>query len=221
MNRPATHLAMLATLLLAACLSCAGVAWAASPAAAPAPPSGTIVEVGHDATVDPDDVVNNAVAVGGDVLIAGTLRGTAVAVGGNVVLLPTAVVLGNAVSIGGHVDREPGSAVQGDVVSTRFGFVGSAASALVGEPVWHPFRAGTFIGWVASTILYALVAVLCALLTPRQVMAVRDRVVHHPGRQSDGELSQPVCSCPSPVCCYSRPWSAARSSSPGCSSWCR
>ncbi len=180
MNRPAVRLAILATLLLAVCLSCAGAALATSPPATPAPPSGTIVEVGHDATVAPEDVADDAVAVGGDVIVAGTLRGSAVAVGGDVVLLPTALVLGNAVSIGGHVDRQPGSAVHGNVVSTRFGFVGSAASALLGEPVWHPFRAGTLLGWVASTILYVLVAVLCALLVPRQVMAVRDRVVAPP-----------------------------------------
>jgi hypothetical protein len=62
----------------------------------------------------------------------------------------------------------------------RFGFVGSAASAVLGEPVWHPFRAGTLLGWVASTILYAFVAVLCTLLVPRQVITVRDRVVQHP-----------------------------------------
>ena len=180
MHRPAARLAILTTLLLAMCLSCASAAVATSPPATPAPHGGTIVEVGHDATVDPDDVVNDAVAVGGDVIVAGTLRGSAVAVGGDVVLLPTALVLGNAVSIGGHVDRQPGSTVHGNVVSTRFGFVGSAASALLGEPVWHPFRAGTLLGWVASTILYVLVAVLCALLVPRQVMAVRDRVVRHP-----------------------------------------
>ena len=70
--------------------------------------------------------------------------------------------------------------MHGNVVSTRFGFVGSTASALLGEPVWHPFRAGTLLGWVASTILYVLVAVLCTLLVPRQVIAVRERVVHHP-----------------------------------------
>jgi hypothetical protein len=125
-------------------------------------------------------VVNSAVAVGGDVIVAGTVRGSAVAVGGDVRLLPTALVLGNAVSIGGRVDREPLSAVHGNVVSTRFGFVGSAAAAVLGEPVWHPFRAGTLLGWVASTILYVLVAVLCTLLVPRQVSAVRGRVVHHP-----------------------------------------
>jgi len=179
-KQPAVRLAILTTLLLAVCLSCVGAALATSPTATPAPPSGTIVEVGHDATVAPEDVANDAVAVGGDVIVAGTLRGTAVAVGGDVVLLPTALVLGNAVSIGGHVDRQPGSAVHGNVVSTRFGFVGSAASALLGEPVWHPFRAGTLLGWVASTILYALVAVLCTLLAPRQVIAVGDRVVQHP-----------------------------------------
>jgi hypothetical protein len=179
-NRPAVRLTILAILLLAVCLGCAGAALAISPPATPAPPSGTIVAVGHDATVAPEDVADDAVAVGGDVIVAGTLRGSAVAVGGDVVLLPTALVLGNAVSIGGHVDRQPGSTVHGNVVSTRFGFVGSAASALLGEPVWHPFRAGTLLGWVASTILYVLVAVLCALLVPRQVMAVRDRAVRHP-----------------------------------------
>lgn len=180
MNRPTTCLAVLATLLLAAWLSCAGTASAASPTATPAPHSGTIFAVGHDVTVAPDDVVNNAVAVGGDVIVAGTVRGSAVAVAGNVVLLPTALVLGNAISMGGRVDRQPGSAVHGHVFSRRFGIVGRAASALLGEPVWHPFRAGTLIGWVASTILYALVAVLCTLFAPRQVTAVRDRVEQHP-----------------------------------------
>jgi hypothetical protein len=179
-NRPTARLAILATLLLAAWLSCAGTASSASPTATPAPHSGTIFAVGHDVTVAPDDVANDAVAVGGDVIVAGTLRGSAVAVAGNVVLLPNALVLGNAISIGGRVDRQPGSVVRGHVYSKRFGLAGRAASALLGEPVWHPFRAGTLVGWVASTILYALVAVLCTLFAPRQVTAVRDRVAQHP-----------------------------------------
>ena len=67
MKQPAVRLAILTTLLLAVCLSCVGAALATSPTATPAPPSGTIVEVGHDATVAPEDVADDAVAVGGDV----------------------------------------------------------------------------------------------------------------------------------------------------------
>ncbi len=106
-------------------------------AAAPASAEGLTVRLGGDVVV-PAGVVHDgsAVAVGGRVLVEGTLRGDAVAVGGDVevwgrvtgsvrvvngvaVLGPAARVDGDVWVGNGRVDRSPGARVGGRVVEGR------------------------------------------------------------------------------------------------------
>jgi len=82
------------------------------------------VTMGGSVRVEKDEVVREAVAIGGDVEVHGTVERDAVAVGGNLVLGPTAVVNGDAVSIGGRLSIDPNASVRGDRVNIGMGFPG-------------------------------------------------------------------------------------------------
>lgn len=74
-----------------------------------------IVKVGENLSVTKDMSVNNAVAIGGTVGVAGEVLNDVVAVGGSVVLKPTARVHGNVVSVGGIIRRDPDAKVAGTI----------------------------------------------------------------------------------------------------------
>ncbi len=76
------------------------------------------VQVGGSVEVEEGEVVDgDAVAVGGNVTIAGEVGGDAVAVGGSIYLKSTAVVKGEVVCIGGTIKRDEGSKVSGQIVN--------------------------------------------------------------------------------------------------------
>lgn len=94
--------------------------------------------IGSTIKVDADEIVADAVSIGGSVKIDGEVTGGAVAVGGpvkvngrvgrdvvavgnRVELGPAAVVDGNVTSVGGQVLREAGSHVGGDISEIRLG----------------------------------------------------------------------------------------------------
>jgi hypothetical protein len=57
----------------------------------------------------------DVVAVGGSVMVDGTVRGSVVAVGGGVRLGDNASVSEDLVTVGGHLSRHPNAVVKGDV----------------------------------------------------------------------------------------------------------
>jgi hypothetical protein len=71
------------------------------------------IAVGGSATVD-GEVTQDVVAVGGPVRINGRVGGEVTSVGGSVHLGPKAVVEGNVTSVGGRIYREPGARIEGD-----------------------------------------------------------------------------------------------------------
>jgi hypothetical protein len=73
---------------------------------------GDAVAVGGNAYVD-GTVEGDAVAVGGTVEVRGHVAGSVRAAGGNVVLYSTAIVGGEATAVGGTVWREPGASIGG------------------------------------------------------------------------------------------------------------
>lgn len=83
--------------------------------------------------VNEDEILDNVISFGGEILIKGKVRESAVAFGGSIVvegevgdvvlgfgsditLKSTAVVKGDVVSLGGFLEKEPGSLVEGDSV---------------------------------------------------------------------------------------------------------
>ena len=69
-------------------------------AAEPAHPGEDRVVVGNSLVIGPDEIVENAVAVGGQLDIQGQVTGNAVAVGGDLTIHPGAIVENDAVSVG-------------------------------------------------------------------------------------------------------------------------
>lgn len=75
------------------------------------------VVMGHPLTIGPDDTVDDAIAIGGPLLVQGHVQGAAVSIGNQVTLAPTATVDGDLVAIGGQVKIEPGATLRGSQVN--------------------------------------------------------------------------------------------------------
>ena len=95
-----------------------------------------IFKMGTDVIVPEQQVMTDAVAIGGDVTILnqGQVTNDAVAIGGDVILKPNARVGGDAVAIGGEIVKEEGAMVAGSefvmfsqaqVLFERFGLLGT------------------------------------------------------------------------------------------------
>lgn len=74
---------------------------------------------GEDLEIGEEEVVDSAVATGGNLIVRGRIRNDAVAVGGNVTMKPGSHVDGDAVAIGGKVTVERGAVLRGN--RTSFG----------------------------------------------------------------------------------------------------
>ena len=137
-----------------------------------------IVKIGGDIVVEEEMTIRNAVAVGGDVEVKGQVAGTAVSIGGSVVLAPTAVVRGDAVSIGGSVEEERGAQIEGTIVETGVeidipGFVSPDEWEWGRERNWARFLWGVRIATLLGFLVLALVLVA---VVPTPFAAVGDAV---------------------------------------------
>ena len=129
-----------------------------------------VVRVGSSISVGPDEVVGDAVcvggsihmagmasgdlvAVGGSVQVDGTVRGDVVVVGGSLRLGPAAVVHGNVSLVGGKLQRDPAAKVAGEVSNVpMMGSAGGLAMLLFG-----PFLFMLVVGVVLSVLCMAVV----------------------------------------------------------------
>jgi len=75
------------------------------------------VVMGHPLTIGPADTVDDAIAIGGPLLVQGHVQGAAVSIGNQVTLAPTATVDGDVVAIGGQMTIEPGATLRGSQVN--------------------------------------------------------------------------------------------------------
>lgn len=94
------------------------------------------VAFGQPLRIEKDDKVKDAVSIGGPVTVAGHVRGSAVSIGGSVVLEPGAVVE-EAVSVGGTIDVQPGAILHGNRVAIS-GSLGAVIAKLSGLMVNAP-----------------------------------------------------------------------------------
>ena len=143
------------------------------------------VQVGGNVTVQTNQTVNDAVAVWGNVTVMGHVQGDAVAVGGNIDLLPGSRVDGDAVAIGGKVNRQPGAVVGGTVTglgpSLRLPFIGpnfGHMNRIPFLPFFNPFW--IFMVAVAS-LFYLVVSLVVALLFPDRVETIGAAILDQPG----------------------------------------
>ncbi len=184
---PAVASAATALFLLAFLLTVVG--WLAPGAAGVARADNTSgdqkVAVFEDVVVGPDEIWDNVVVVGGDAVIRGTVENVVVVVGGDLVVADGAQVGARlnrddaaVVSVFGDVTVEPGATVRGRTVDVGGGVPGVDTSAAA-DPVFRPWRTGSILNWIWSTVFLAVVAVIATAIAPRQVAAVRERVRHH------------------------------------------
>ena len=143
------------------------------------------VVFGQSLRIEKDDSVNDAVAIGGSLVVAGHVRGSAVAIGGSVTLEPGAVVDDEAVSVGGTIDVQPGATLSGDRVSIS-GSIGGAVSKVVSifadlgqkdhdwEPPW-------FVAKWGSNLTLLVLALLVVLLMPARVARIEGILRARPG----------------------------------------
>lgn len=99
---------------------------------------GERVGVGQPVHVAMGETVHEAVSVGGDVDVQGTVLGDAVSIGGRLTLGPGALVKGDAVCVGCQLESDPGARVEGSRVSVGPESLGSWAKLIGGQSHSEP-----------------------------------------------------------------------------------
>lgn len=147
------------------------------------------VAVFEDVTVEPGEVRENVVVVGGDLVVHGTVTNLIVVVGGDVLVESSGRVGVGAfrdaddtalVSVFGDVAVQPGAVVSGRTVDVAGGGF-FAVDALVTDSIMRPWdNWGSIAGWIGSTVFIIVVALIISAIAPRQVAFVSDRARRHP-----------------------------------------
>ena len=146
--------------------------------AAPAARARDWVRIGGSVVVEAEDQVQDAVAVGGDVTVYGEVRGSAVAIGGDVLVKAGGNVGSDAVAIGGRLVVEPGGEVVGSQVEVDREAIPKALGWAAVVPVmWGPLKGLYWLGKIIA--LVALGALLFTFL-PAHVGTMADEVEHRP-----------------------------------------
>jgi hypothetical protein len=139
----------------------------------------SVIEIGDEAVVRPGTIVDHVYAIGGDAIVAGLVQHDVVTIGGDVVLLDSAIVQENVICIGGSVDRRPGAVVLGNVESISGGTFRAIARWTPMRPVVDPLSGSSLLGWAVSTLVYMGLAAAVAGAAPRQVEAAAQRLRAH------------------------------------------
>lgn len=150
------------------------------------------VGIGDPVVVAPDEQVEEVVAFGSDVEVAGRVDGDAVSFGGDVEVQPTGRVHGDAVSFGGQVRVADGGKVDGDRVALEMPMTLPIATA---EPASTGIGTGSlhlatdppvFFSWLYRRLVWMLsvagAGVLVIGLFPRRVARIAQDVETRPVR---------------------------------------
>jgi hypothetical protein len=139
------------------------------------------VVVGQDLVIEKAEVVEgDAVCIGGNLTVRGTVKGDAVSVGGKLTVASTAVIGGDAVTVGGTSDISPQAQVGGEKVAVEgnipglkgikwLGILGEAASDVT-KRVVEVVKEVVFFGFLM------LVALLVTAFLPRQFGRVAEHL---------------------------------------------
>ena len=148
------------------------------------------VVFGRSLTIEANETVDKAVAIGGSVTVAGHVRRDAVAIGGSVTLLPGGHIEGDAVAIGGAVSVPEGATLEGDNVSLGGPVpttVGSMTRWVVGGP--HMFSTFRFGSRLVRAVLLFVIAVLIAAAFPGALRRVQTYLLDRPGFSALGGVA--------------------------------
>ena len=144
------------------------------------------VSVGQGRIIGPDEVVaNDAVVVGADLTIHGTVNGDAVCIGGNLNVGSQAIIYGDLVNVGGKSTVDPSATIYGDRVNLGgfpFDFLkvlkGAGDEKAKGGPPFGFPKFGGPMGFIAKLLrlaldcvkllLILLLALIMTVFMPRQ-----------------------------------------------------
>jgi hypothetical protein len=145
------------------------------------------VVMGHPLTIGPDDTVDDAIAIGGPLLVQGHVQGAAVSIGNQVTLAPTATVDGDVVAIGGQITIEPGATLRGSQVNLLSSAEGIGRWMIDrGQRTsgWNP-ASGWGLNWhIFSTLFRSIALLLFGLLlltfAPDRIAVIAQSVGERP-----------------------------------------
>ena len=137
-----------------------------------------IFKMGTDVTVPAQQVISDAVAIGGDVTILneGQVTNDAVAIGGDLILKPNARVSGDAVAIGGQILKEEGARIDGSEVAMfsntkvlfdRFGLLGTL------------YLTNALFSLISLIVIF-IFGVFLLLLLPGHIQSITATMYQHP-----------------------------------------
>jgi hypothetical protein len=146
----------------------------------PSPAATTnIVKIGGDITIDAGKQVKHALAIGGQITVNGTVEGSAVAIGGSVVLTKTAVVEGNVISVGGVIVMGKGARVGGELREINASDISASLSTVLNED-WNGW---SWVFAILSLLIFIgilLLACLLVALLPKPVCLVSGAIKGSP-----------------------------------------
>ena len=138
-----------------------------------------IVKIGGDVMIAEGTTVKNAVAVGGQITVRGTITGHVMAIGGSVVLTKTALVEGNAISVGGVVVMGKGARVYGSLKEINASDISQSLASALNED-WEGW---SWVFAVLSLLVFIgilLISLLLVTLLPRPVRSVAEAIKYSP-----------------------------------------
>lgn len=141
------------------------------------------VNIGGSVHILPNEVVKDAVAIGGSLHVEGTVTGDAVCIGGSLSISSTGEVYGDTVCIGGSIKIDPNAKLYGERVS--IGTIrGIDFGKFFGQKVTHhrffPFRYLFFI--TLFNIIYFCATILAIVLVPERIQLISDTIYQVPGK---------------------------------------
>jgi hypothetical protein len=119
-----------------------------------------IVKIGGDITIEEGKKVKNALAVGGQITVNGTVEGHAMAIGGSVVLTKTALVEGNVISVGGVIVMGKGARVHGNLKEINASDISASLASALNED-WEGW---SWVFAVLSMLIFIGILLLASLL---------------------------------------------------------
>jgi hypothetical protein len=138
-----------------------------------------IVKIGGEVTIAEGTKVKNAVAVGGQITVQGTVTGHVMSIGGSVVLTKTALVEGNAISVGGVVVMGKGARVYGSIKEINASDLSQSLASVLNED-WEGW---SWVFAILSLLVFIgilLIALLLVTLLPRPVRSVAGEIKDSP-----------------------------------------
>lgn len=143
------------------------------------------VSYGHPVEVKEGETVNDAVSIGESVTVNGHVRGSAVALGGDVRVGKTGRVDGDASAVGGRITVEDGGRIDGEQVSLGAGAAGALLTQFAKPAPEVPLPLPTRIGMrlvtaAAQFLCFFLLGLLTVTVIPRRVDVVAEGLAGHP-----------------------------------------